>query len=343
MEKKDFTNYDWIQAILLYGLNAGTHKAALFKTLAKFHERGLSTIHWKDLAKTYLDIYLDRLKKDPRPQQSNPFRRSVQEHIFYKLKLNKIKEDEAIQIISNEGFNDVVPRFQSFGRDSNTLKNHFYEFDFGKKIILTNNFLSLTKAEMDELKSQAEIKHNMLEGAYLIKRDNFSLENDIRAIYLKKGTERKDLSNQREFLIAYQGNTCFLCGQPLLNIETSPVEHVLHRDILRHDQEWNLTVSHRICNDNKSDKILGEHYIEKLFFRNENIIGSNHPWKNKIIKDLGTTKAKRRKMLFNHYNRVKKALTHGGKTNYWMGNKDYNRENDKFFHRFLTIINNGKI
>ncbi len=74
-------------------------------------------------AKTYLEIYIDRLKKDPRPQQSNPFRRSVQEHIFYKLKLNKIKEDEAIQIISNEGFNDVVPRFQSFGRDSNTLKN----------------------------------------------------------------------------------------------------------------------------------------------------------------------------------------------------------------------------
>ncbi len=129
MEKKDFTNYDWGQAILLYGLNAGTHKAALFKTLAKFHGQGTSTIHWNDLAKTYLDIYIDRLKKDPRPQQSNPFRRSVQEHIFYKLKLNKIKEDEAIQIISNEGFNDVVPRFQSFGRDSNTLKNHFYEFD----------------------------------------------------------------------------------------------------------------------------------------------------------------------------------------------------------------------
>ena len=72
-----------------------------------------------------------------------------------------------------------MPRFQSFGRDSNTLKNHFYEFDFGKKIILTNNFLSLTKVEMNELKNQAEIKHNMLEGAYLIKRDNFILENEL--------------------------------------------------------------------------------------------------------------------------------------------------------------------
>ena len=50
------------------------------------------------------------------------------------------------------------------------------------------------------------MKHNMLEGAYLIKRDNFILENDIRAIYLEKGTERKNLSDQREFLLAYQSN-----------------------------------------------------------------------------------------------------------------------------------------
>ena len=342
MDKKDFTNYDWIQAILLYGLNAGTHKVALFKTLAKFHKTGKSTIKWNDLAKTYLDLYIERLKKDPRPQQSNPFRRSVQEHIFYKLKLNKIKEAEAIEIMSKEGFNDVVPRFQSFGRDSNTLKNHFYEFNPGKKIILTNNFLSLTDTEIDELKNQAEMKHNMLEGAYLIKRDNFILENDIRAIYLKKGTERKDLSDQREFLLAYQSNICFLCGQHLLKNETAPVEHLLQRDILQHDEEWNLTVSHAICNIGKSDAVVGEHYVEKLFLRNENIIGSNYPWKNKIIKNLGTTKTKRRKTLFYHYNNVKTALTHRGKTNYWMGNKDYNRENDKFFHTFLTQINNGK-
>ena len=129
----------------------------------------------------------------------------------------------------------------------------------------------------------------------------------------------------------------------LLKDETAPVEHLLQRDILKHDKEWNLTVSHEICNRDKLDAIVGEHYIEKLFFRNENIIGSNHPWKSKIIKDLGTTRAKRRKTLFYHYNNVKTALTHSGKTNYWMGNKDYNRENDKFFHRFLTIKNNGKI
>ena len=37
-----FTNYDWAQAILLYGLNAGTHKIALFKTLNHFYNVVLS-------------------------------------------------------------------------------------------------------------------------------------------------------------------------------------------------------------------------------------------------------------------------------------------------------------
>ena len=32
---------------------------------------------------------------------------------------------------------------------------------------------------MSSLLKEAEMKHNMLEGAYLIKRDNFKLENDI--------------------------------------------------------------------------------------------------------------------------------------------------------------------
>ena len=110
-----FTNYDWAQAILLYGLNAGTHKIALFKTLTNFYSKKQSTISWQDLSEQYFKIYFDRLKKNPRPQQSNPFRRSVQETIFYKLQNNRIEYDQAINEIGKDGFNDVIPRFQAFG------------------------------------------------------------------------------------------------------------------------------------------------------------------------------------------------------------------------------------
>mgnify|MGYP001194710108 CR=1 FL=1 len=73
-------------------------------------------------------------------------------------------------------------------------------------------------------------------------------------------------------------------------------------------------------------------------FRNENIIGSSHPWKAKIIASLGSTKSLRRKNLMKHYENAKKVY---GK-NYWMGDKNYNREKDLFFKRFLTVLNNGK-
>ena len=145
-------------------------------------------------------------------------------------------------------------------------------------------------------------------------------------------------SDQRDFLRAYQSNICFLCGLELLENETPPVEHLIPIDLLQHDEEWNLTVSHRMCNENKLEALVGPHYIEKLFNRNENIIGSSHPWKGKIVASLGSTKNQRRKTLLNHYENAKQVYGN----NYWMGDKDYNREKDLFFKRFLTVLNNGK-
>ena len=57
----------------------------------------------------------------------------------------------------------------------------------------------------------------------------------------------------------------------------------LHPDILARDME----------------KIFEIIFIEftNAFCRNENIIGSSHPWKAKIIASLGSTKAIRRKNL----------------------------------------------
>ena len=47
-----FSNYDWAQAILLYGLNAGTHKIALFKALHYFYQRKQNEVTWQRFIKT---------------------------------------------------------------------------------------------------------------------------------------------------------------------------------------------------------------------------------------------------------------------------------------------------
>jgi len=82
------------------------------------------------------------------------------------------------------------------------------------------------------------------------------------------------------------------------------VDHVLPRQIIHHDEIWNLVLAHSICNLNKSDRVVAAHFIEKLLFRNENIVGSSHPWKKQIEYQLGMTALRRREALKNHYEKA---------------------------------------
>ena len=161
---------------------------------------------------------------------------------------------------------------------------------------------------------------------------NYELSNDIRSIYLQNATERKNLTSQIPFLQGYQGNICFYCGEGLRNTATH-VDHVLPRQVLQHDEIWNLVLSHDHCNTSKLDSIVGLHYIEKLHRRNENIMRSNHPWKKKIELALGSTDARRRAQLMMHYDNVKNVI---GRNRYWGGVANYNPESDPFYRKFIS-------
>lgn len=141
--------------------------------------------------------------------------------------------------------------------------------------------LSLTENQIKTLQDEIAARWGLLEGAFSISQENFALANDAREIYLISGTaERQNLTPNIPFLSGYQGNSCFYCGEVL--IDDIHVDHVLPRQVVNHDEIWNLVLSHGSCNLLKADKLVGEHFIEKLIARNENIMGSNHPWRNKI-------------------------------------------------------------
>ena len=70
-------------------------------------------------------------------------------------------------------------------------------------------------------------------------------------------------------------------------------------------------------------------------YRNENIMGANHPWKKKILEQLGNTPAKRKSKLNWHYNNVRKVLGN----NWWGGIESYNPETDSFYRSFCTQLN----
>jgi hypothetical protein len=75
-----------------------------------------------------------------------------------------------------------------------------------------------------------------------------------------------------------------------------------------------------------------------LIARNENIIGSNHPWKRKLIAQLGATATERASESMRHFESVKVVLGES-----WWETENYNPAIDPFYRRLITIINSRNI
>ena len=332
-----FTNEDIWKGIILFGLNAATYKMALARSLLSFAREGKTEVSWDDLSRSFLLQYQERLNQQPMPQQGNPQRLTVMERVVNGLKTEALSQTDALDKVGTNGLDNVIPRFQTIGRDSNIVKEYFYEFDFGKKLILKNSILSFTSEQIIELEEELDARWSLLEGAFSINQSNYTLANDIRETYIKNGYDRTTLTGNVPFLSGYQGNVCFYCGESMST--DIHVDHLLPRQVMNHDEIWNLVLAHGDCNLLKSDKLVGDHFITKLIARNENIMGSNHPWKHKISSDLGSTPKKRSKQLMRHYDNAKTVLG----SYWWGGASSYNPASDPFYRRFITVLNNGEL
>lgn len=330
-------DHDFWRGIILYGINAATYKIALGKSLLTLATRGEATVHWEDLSREFLQQYLDRLAQGNRPQQGNPAHKTTMERIVARYAGGKgsLSLDSAIQEVAREGFVDVIPRFQTIGTDKEIVAGRFYEFDFGKKLTLKDATFALAQDKSGELQEELEARWSLLEGAFIINQGQFQLANDVRETYLLQGYARTNLTKNIPFLQAYQGNVCFYCCEPMPQSDVH-VDHVLPRQVVFHDEIWNLVLCHSTCNLLKSDKLVPEHYVTKLVARNENIMGSNHPWKHKISRQLGERPQERSATLGAHYAKIGTALG----PYYWGGVQGYVPANDPFYRRLITQLNN---
>lgn len=330
-----FENIDYWKAIVLYGLNNATYKIALGKTILELAEKDKTSIDWDVLSKSYFDNYLNRLKVQAKPQQSNPTRRTVMERIVNSYESGKLTYDQAVDKVGLDAFHDVIPRFQSIGTDKNLVGERFYHYDHGNKLFIHDSLFLINESHQNELLLELDARWSLLEGAFSMSHENWDLANDIRDIYLKNGYDRTNITSNIPFLQGYQGNVCFYCGEEM-KMDDIHVDHVLPRQVIQHDEIWNLVLSHGLCNMHKNDALVGTHYLDKLQARNENIMGSNHPWKKKIAESLGNTALRRSKMTLYHYENIKIALNY----NYWEHSPNYNRETDPFYKKLITKLNN---
>jgi len=331
----DFSAEDYWRAIILYGLNQATYKIALGKSLIALCEKEKTVFDWSDLSSEFLRQYRHRLNSaNPMPQQAISSRRTVMEKVVSELQLGLLNETDAVEKVGIDAFNDVIHRFHTV-LGLNDTQGKFYSVNFGRSVTLTDDLYRIVESSKSSLLDELNSRWSLLEGAFSIKVGNYQLANEIRETYLLRGTERKSLTKNIPFLQGYQGNVCFYCGEEIVESDIH-VDHVLPRQVVHHDELWNLVLAHRLCNERKSDSLVPLHFMTKLIARNENIIGSNHPWKAKLIAQLGESKTKRQAELRRHFESVKNVL---GPT--WWESENYSPATDPFYRRLITRINNN--
>lgn len=206
----------------------------------------------------------------------------------------------------------------------------FYHYDATKLYLADTSHTLLTGPYRGELMGEVDSRWGLIEAALQLKRNvDATLESEIRALYLLDGYERTNITDTVPVLNGYEKGACFYCGESMLGHDIH-VDHVIPRQLIFHDEIWNLVLAHGFCNQQKSDALPSRKYIEKLIFRNEHFIASNHPIRGKLIATLGATKNQRRQFVERVYSHAKMVLPYT-----WEGIRGYNPDTDEFYKSII--------
>jgi 5-methylcytosine-specific restriction endonuclease McrA len=274
--------------------------------LLDFAQKGEAIVDFPDLAAAFIDVYTTRLES-ARPQMNVLGRTTLMEKVVAAMRVGALTRNQAIEIVSRDGFNDVVPRFHTL--PGGVLDASFYRTE-SYRIELDDSILDLVRStSLSELRDELESRWSLLETAFSKSFNPAALNLDKDVIYYTQLFERTAVTSARPVITGYQNGLCFYCSEPL---EIEPVEthvdHVIPRAAIASDEIWNLVVAHATCNLRKSDNIPPREYIEALYLRNEYYIASNHPIKQHLIWATGKGSRERRQFLENTYSRATMSI-----------------------------------
>ncbi len=300
----DESTLSW-RAIVLYGLNAATYKIALGRALEHLVIAGRDRVTMSELAEVFLDLYAERLSNGHHPQLSHPNRVTVMERVVALHQADRIDHDEAVARVAREAFGDVLPRFHTVG--DTPVPVRFYEATAEGLVLTDAAFTLFAQPEAEALDAELGARWDLLEAAFEMKRHAGQLANDLRLVYLERGYERRSVTHLRDVLHGYQQGRCFYCGE-LIPQKTGHVDHVIPRQFIQHDEPWNLVLAHALCNAQKSDLLPSERSIAMLVARNEHLIASNHPLKQQLTAQVGSTPEHRRRTVLRTYEDARQVM-----------------------------------
>lgn len=320
---------EYWRALILYGLNTATYKIALGQALANFVRAGRTNVSMHDLAAEFLALYRQRLKTSNQPQLILPGRQTVMERVNALIRAGRLTEENAVDVVERNAFHDVIPRFHTLGQA--VVPVRFYEVA-SDGIVLTDSAFRVLAPRDGQLLDELDARWALLEAAFAMRREALGLRTDLRRVYLVRGYDRTHVAKLRPVLNGYQNGRCFYCDEEM-GVGDVHVDHVIPRQFVQHDEIWNLVLAHGLCNKLKSDALPPRHYVVKLIRRNEQLVASKHPVREKVIAQLGPTPDRRADATWRIYTEALSAI---GYT--WDGLRGYDPDGDLFYKMVVRSV-----
>jgi len=328
----ELTDKDYWRFLILYGKNQSTYKMALGNSLIKYSKTNSDKkIQLDELAEDFFNTYQTRLKNG-KPQMLTQGRKTTVEQVLDEVSVGKITTEKALDNIKTNALkNMVLQKFHTLNKKK--IARPFYTLSDDQKYLhLNDNLLNLFSDNQNkELGEELDSRWSLLEHGFSDARKGESLEVDEALEYVRNKEQRTNLTRLIPVLQGYQQNTCFYCGQELY----SPihVDHVIPYQAIKHNEIWNLVLSHEFCNEDKSDNLPPKQFIESLIARNEFVLRSDLPLKEELKKVLGKTYLERRDKVEKQYDFAKRKIVR-----IWRGNEKFDPQRIESYKKLVNAL-----
>jgi 5-methylcytosine-specific restriction endonuclease McrA len=305
---------DYWRGIILLGRNVATYKLALAKSLLEFSAAGKSFVTMEELAVPYTRHLTEHLRQTEKQitSKSSKFLDACLQ--FNQGKLNQTGlVDSAVRL----GFNNVIDAFHVVNQGP--IPERFFVDDRKSRngITLTDTLLTLaTSNQASNLPIEVEARWRLVETAWslALPPQLLALQYDaeLESLFINIPSARINVTGCRDALNGYQKGRCFYCfGEILIDrrVESDvDVDHFFPITLSQYSEfmglnlngVWNLVLSCSACNrgvGGKSARVPTTRLLERLHTRNQFYIESNHPLRETLINQTGTSEPVRRNYL----------------------------------------------
>ncbi|MCS4504288.1 hypothetical protein NYO91_09385 [Arhodomonas aquaeolei] len=311
---------DYWRSIILFGRNVASYKFALGTSLLQLAQRPGELITLDELAVPFVDALCQHLKVNDKQatSQSSRFLDACRAY-----NRGEIDRDQLVEQTVRSGFQNVIDAFHNVHGGEVGERFFLDERKTHNAIRVTDGLFRLAESpQFSNLAPEVEARWRLVETAWDlgVSRNliDVGYEPESQILSVRKGKRRVPVTSSRDALNGYQKGHCFYCYAPIIIEDAATVDvdhvfpHVLQRVGVLHglDGVWNLVLACPECNrgeSGKRDQLVASPLLERLYRRNEYLIGSHHPLRETLIRQTGCTQASRRDHLQATYVAASKA------------------------------------